>query len=169
MEEIKLTPRQWALKRYLTQYRNGYYHSIEEIVANVVDSNGKPWYQLNTNPYTHDKCVALGADIKAINWSCSQGYSIIIKDKKGGAKLCESEEELNTWRNAELKKVEKKYQYLNNLKWKAERDGTMPFINQANNVVDFEKQDLKVVEVYKPSEEKEEDLQQYDLWGNPVL
>lgn len=164
MDEIKLTPRQWSLKRFLEDnFKSGYYFSIEELVENVRDTNGLPYYKLNKNPYTHDKCVALGSDIKAINWNCNQGYKIIIKNEKGGAKLCESEEELNAWRDAELKKVEKKYQYLNNLKWKADRDGTMPILNQNLKPVE----ELKVVDVYK--QEEDDNLKQYDLWGNEVL
>lgn len=164
MDEIKLTPRQWLLKRFLeNNFKSGYYYSIEELVESVRDANGNKVYKLNTNPYTHDKCVALGSDIKTINWNCNQGYKIIIKNEKGGAKLCESEEELNSWRNAELKKVEKKYQYLNNLKWKAERDGTMPILNQNLKPVE----ELKVVEVYKKDEE--EKPKQYDIWGNEII
>ena len=164
--EIKLTSRQWALKRFLeNNFRSGYYFSIEELVENVRDSEGNQYYKLNTNPRVHDKCVALGSDIKAINWNCNQGYKIIIKNEKGGAKLCESEEELNNWRNAELKKVEKKFQYLNNLKWKAKRDGTMPILNQNLNEV----KDLKPVEVYQKEEEDDDELKQYDIWGNEII
>lgn len=164
MEQEKLSTRCWCLKKFLEDnFKSGYYFSIEELVENVRDANGLPYYKLNKNPYTHDKCVALGSDIKAINWNCNQGYKIIIKNEKGGAKLCESEEELNAWRDAELKKVEKKYQYLNNLKWKADRDGTMPILNQNLKPVE----DLKVVDVYK--QEEDEELKQYDLWGNEVL
>ena len=165
MEQNKLTSRCWALKRFLEDnFVSGRYYSIEELVESVRDSQGNKYYQLNTNPYTHDKCVALGADIKKINWNCNQGYSIIIKNEKGGAKLCESEEELNKWRDAELKKVEKKYQYLNNLKWKAERDGTVPIINQNMRVL--EEKELKPVEVYKKEEKTK--VVQYDIWGNEI-
>ena len=163
-EQPKLTPRQWSLKKFLeNNFVSGKFFTIEELVANVVDSNGNPYYKLNTNPRIHDKCVALGSDIKTINWNCNYGYKIIIKNEKGSAKLCESQEEFDSWRNSELEKVERKYQYLNNLKWKATRDGTMPIINQALKPVDYEKHDLKVVDVF------EEELEQYDLWGNPVI
>jgi len=143
-----LTTRQWRLKDFLERnHIDGKYWSIEEIVENVRYRDGSKCYELNTNPRSHDKCVALGSDVKAINWDIQEGQKIIIKDKKGGIKLAENEAEFNAWRTAELEKVESKYQYLNNLKWKAKRDGTMPIINQAMNVVDTTK-DLKEVNCY---------------------
>ena len=163
-EQKKLTSRQWALKIFLEKYFiSGRYYSIEELVESVRDSQGNKWYKLNTNPYVHDKCIALSADIKEINWNCNYGYKIIVKDKKGGAKLCESEQEFNEWRDKEMKPVIRKFEYLSNLKWKADRDGTMPILNQALNPVD----ELKPVDVYeKPNDEKENEAVQYDLWGN---
>lgn len=166
-EQKKLTSRQWALKRFLEEhFVSGRYWSIEEIVESVRDSQGKKWYNLNTNPYVHDKCVALGSDIKQINWNCNYGYKIIVKDKKGGAKLCESEQEFNEWRERELKPLIRKLEYLNNLKWKSERDGTMPILNQALNPVE----ELKPVEVYEKEESKEDDRKpkQVDIWGNEM-
>ena len=143
-----LTTRQWRLKDWLEKnHINGRYWSIEEIVDNVKYTSGEPCYKLNTNPHIHDKCAALGADVKAINWDCSEGQKIIIKDKFGGVKLAETEIEFNGWRLTQLEKLEKSYQYLNNLKWKARRDGTMPFINQALNPLDPNK-DLKPIECY---------------------
>ena len=169
--EKGLTPRQWCLKRFLEDnFIPGHFFSIEELVRGVLLPNGEPAYKLNTDPHKHDKCIALSGDIKTINWSCQEGYKIIIKDSFGGAKLCESEVEFNTWRNAELEKVNKKYQYLNNLKWKADRDGIAPIINQAGNPVDYDKKDLKSVEVYMKPTEEEKGLEYtgIDIFGNPT-
>ena len=163
-EQGNLTPRQWLLKKWLeTNFVSGRYWSIEELVENVRNNRGEKVYKLNTNPYVHDKCIALGSDIKNINWNCNYGYKIIVKNSKGGAKLCESEQEFIEWRTKELKPLEKKFKYLNNLKWKAERDGTIPILNQRLNVVD----EPKVVEVYQKQEESEKP-KQYDLWGNEI-
>lgn len=141
-EEDKLTPRQHRLRNWLTyHFESGRYFTIEEIC------NADIGYTLNTNPKTHDKCIALANDIKAINWNICERYKIIIKDNKGSCKLAESETEFNAWRDAELAKVEKKYQYLNNLKWKAARDGTVPVVNQANRALKPE--ETTVVEVYQ--------------------
>lgn len=138
----KLTPRQHALRNYLdNNFESGKYFSIEEIC------NAGLGYELNTNPKSHDKCIALSNDVKAINWCVTERYKIIIKNKKGGVKLCESEEEFNNWRDNELKKLERKYQYLNTLKYKEQRDGTTPFINQAGRVLDID--EIKPVEVFK--------------------
>lgn len=170
MEQSKLSPRQWLLKRFLEEnFVSGKFYSIKEICDLVVYPSGEKAYIYNTDPYNHDKCVALGNDVRAINWSVSEGYKIIIKDKKGGVKLCENESEFIEWRNNELRPLEKKYAYLNNLKWKAERDGTMPIINQANNPVDTTK-DLKSVKVYAEEEKEGEtknarDYTTCDIWG----
>ena len=138
----KLTPRQHALRNFLdNNFEGGKYFSIEEIC------NAGLGYELNTNPKSHDKCIALSNDVKAINWCITERYKIIIKNKKGGVKLCESEAEFNEWRDAEMKKVERKYQYLNTLKYKEQRDGTTPFINQAGRVLDID--EIKPVEVFK--------------------
>jgi len=143
-----LNTRQWRLKDWLEKnHISGKYWSIEEIVENVKFTNGENCYRLNTNPHIHDKCAALGADVKAINWDCEEGQKIIIKDRYGGVKLAETEYEFNEWRLQQLDKLEKSYKYLNNLKWKAKRDGTMPILNQALNPVDPNK-NLKPIECY---------------------
>lgn len=161
----KLTVRQLALRNFLEKnFVSGHYFSIEEICFNLLDPYGNPYYQYNTDPRIHDKAAALGADIKTINWNNDDGYRIIIKDSKGGCKLAENEEELNSWRNAELKKVEKKYQYLNNLKWKAKRDGTMPILDQENKPVEKP----KIVEVYKQVEEDEK-YEQLNFFGISMI
>lgn len=145
MEQKGLTTRQHRLKDFLEQhFISGKYWSIEEICENVKYGDGTPCYILNTDKAKHDKQIQLSADVRAINWNCVDGYKIIIKDKYGGMKLCESEEELNTWKNKELAKVERKYQYLNNLKYKANRDGQAPIYNQALN----ENKENKITQVY---------------------
>jgi len=133
----KLSPRAWALKRFLEENQGQHrYFSIKEICDNVFLPDGTNAYTFNTDPYKHDKCIALSNDVKSINWTVNEGYKIIIKDKFGGVKICESESEFNEWKERELKPLVRKFQYLNNLSWKAERDGTMPIINLANNPVE---------------------------------
>ena len=140
-----LTSRQHRLVDYLKDnFISGKYFSIEEIC------NADIGYVLNTNPKTHDKCVALGSDIRAINWAVAQRYSIIIKDKKGGCKLCESKSEFELWKNEEKAKVERKYQYLNTLEFKADRDGTMPIINLNDRALNDN--ELEFVDVFKGGE-----------------
>lgn len=137
-----LTSRQHRLVDYLKDnFISGKYFSIEELC------DAELGYVLNKNPKIHDKCASLSADIRAINWAIAQRYSIIIKDKNGGCKLAESKDEFETWKKAEKEKVEKKYQYLNNLEYKADRDGTMPLINLNDRVL--EENELEFVEVYK--------------------
>ena len=111
------------------------YYSIEEIVDRVVDSEGKPYYKLNTNPYNHDKCVALSNDVRTINWTIVDRYHIILKDNKGGIKLCESKEEFEAWKEETKAPLIKKLGYLSNLEWKEKREGTMPLINLKNRVL----------------------------------
>lgn len=130
-----LTTEQWLLKNYLEKnFRPNYYFSVEEVCNNVLRADGTPIYKLNTSEKCHAKCIKLWKDIRDINYDCEQGQKIIIKNKQGGMKYAESEEEFNAWRDHELKKVEKQYKYLNNLKWKANRDGDIPLLNQALNV-----------------------------------
>ena len=138
--------RQHALMDWLkANFVSGRYFSIEEIVEGVKDSQGNPYYKLNTNPYKHDKCVALSSDVKDINWSITERYHIILKDRKGGCKLCESKVEFNAWKKYEQEKVETKSKYLNNLVYKESRDGTCPIINLAGNPIDLN--DVHPVEV----------------------
>ena len=132
-----LVDRQHRLMDFLKDnFISGRYYSIEELVDRVVDSEGKPYYKLNTNPYTHDKCVALSNDVSTINWAITDRYHIIIKDTKGGCKLVESETEFNAWVEKEKAPLIKKLGYLSNLKWKENREGTMPIVNLANNLID---------------------------------
>lgn len=137
-----LTPRQHRLVDYLKDnFVKGKFFTIEEICAANLG------YVLNTNPRIHDKCAMLGSDIRAINWAIAQRYSIIVKDEKGSCKLCESREEFDTWKDKEKAKVERKYQYLNNLTYKANLDGTAPIINLNDRALDLE--EIECVEVFK--------------------
>ena len=147
-----LTTRQHRLKDWLKEhFESGRFFTIEEVVAGVVDSEGVPYYTLNTNPRTHDKCVALGSDVKELNWHTNRDrYIPIIKDNKGSIKLCESREELEEYIAKEKRKVEKAYKYYNHLNSLIAIDGTMPFINLANNVVE----NIKPIDVYAKEGEK---------------
>ena len=90
------------------------------------------------------KCAKLGKMVRDINWNCEEGQKLIIKNAEGSIKLAESKEEFDAWRESELKKLESKYQYLNNLKWKQDRDGQTPLFNQKLN----ENTENKSVECY---------------------
>ena len=140
---MSLTTRQHQLKNYLeTHFESGKFFSIEEIC------NAGLGYVYNTNPYTHDHCVALGNDVKALNWATDvERYTPIIKDAKGGIKLCESEEELNEFVEKQKRKVEKAYQYANHLKSLKFIDGQVRFINLNNRVLDED--EMKPIDVYK--------------------
>ena len=147
-EQRKLTTRQHRLRDWLeANFESGRFFSIEEIVRGVVDSEGEPYYTLNTNPKVHDKCACLSADVRAINWCIVDRYKIIIKDDKGGCKLAENASEFNDWYEEQKTKLETKYKYLNNLKFKAQRDGIIPVVNQADRALDIE--EMKPVEVFK--------------------
>lgn len=140
-----LTPRQHRLVDYLEDnFKKGKYFSIEEICATNLG------YELNTNPYSHDKCVALGNDIRQINWKIGSRYSIIVKDKKGGCKLCESKEELETWREEEKKPLITKLEYLNNLKYKASFHDQVVLINLNDRALEEDEYDF--VKVFKGEE-----------------
>lgn len=130
--ENGLTPRQWALKRFLeNNFISGRFFSIEEICENVYLPNGYRAYELNTNPRKHDKCIALSNDVREINWNVCEGYKILVKDKKGGVKLCETRKEFEEWRENELKPIERKCKYLNNLVWKKNEDETVPLFKKS--------------------------------------
>ena len=141
-----LIDRQHRLMDFLKDnFISGRYYSIEEIVDRVVDSEGKPYYKLNTNPYNHDKCVALSNDVRTINWTIVDRYHIILKDNKGGIKLCESKEEFEAWKEETKAPLIKKLGYLSNLEWKEKREGTCPIVNLANNPIDID--EVKPIEV----------------------
>lgn len=139
--------RQQLLKQWLVDnFQSGRYYSIEEVVASVVDENGDYVYRLNKNPYNHDKCAVLSNDVRQINWSVDEGWKIIIKDTKGGIKLCETEEEFKTWKEHEKEPVERKCKYLNQLVFKVKRNGEMPFLDGSNNPVPID--NLKPIESF---------------------
>ena len=137
-----LTPRQHRLVDYLeNNFEHNKFFSIETIC------NSDLGYELNTNPRTHDKCIALGNDIRQINWRIGHRYSIIVKNKKGGCKLCESQIEFDDWKESELKPLERKWQYLNNLSYKASWQDTAPLINLNGRALDID--EIKYVDVFK--------------------
>ena len=147
-QESNLTTRQHRLIDFLKDnFVSGKYFSIEEIVEYFKDKNGEPYYKLNTNPYNHDKCVALSNDIRKINWNITdRHHTIIVKDKKGGCKLCESETEFDNWRKRELEPIETKCKYLNNLVWKSNQEGVVPLVNQKGRALTPE--EMKPIEIY---------------------
>lgn len=137
-----LTPRQHRLIDYLEEnFESGKFFSIESLC------NADLGYELNTNPKSHDKCIALGNDIRQINWKIGHRYSIIVKDKKGGCKLCESQTEFDDWKDSEKKPLERKWEYLNNLTYKARLHDTAPFINLKNRAL--EENEIEFVDVFK--------------------
>ena len=137
-----LSTRQHRLLDYLQDnFQKGKYFTIEELCqANL-------GYTLNTNPRVHDKCAMLGSDIRTINWKIGYRYSIIVKDKKGSAKICESKQEFDEWRDEEKARIDKKYQYLNNLQYKASFDGTTPLVNLNDRALDID--EIEPVSVFK--------------------
>ena len=140
-----LTTEQWLLKKWLEDhFEYGRFFTIEEICDQVRWRDGNPIFTLNTNPKIHDKCAKLGKMVRDINYNCEEGQKLIIKNAEGSIKLAESKEEFDAWRESELKKLETRYQYLNNLKWKQERDGSIPLFNQKMN----ENTENKSVECY---------------------
>ena len=146
---MSLTSEHHILKKWLSDnFVMGKFFSIEEIVANVKYPDGTPMFKLNTNPYSHDKCIRLSKMVKELNWATDvERYIPIIKDTKGGIKLCESEEELNDFVEKQKRKVEKAYQYANHLKSLKFIDGQVRFINLNNRVLD--ENEMKPIDVYK--------------------
>lgn len=152
LEELKnqpLTTRQHRLKDFLEDnFVSGKFFTIEEVVENFKDNEGQPYYKLNTNPYTHDKCIALANDVKALNWKTGvERYIPIVKNSKGSIKLCENREELEIYINHEKKKYEKAWKYYNHLNGLISLEGTIPFMTQANRVL--KDSEIKPIEVFK--------------------
>ena len=147
MNTKKLTIRQHNLKNWLkNNFVSGKYFSIEEIC------NADIGYVLNKDPKIHDKCRPLGYDVTQLNYKTGvERYIPIIKDKKGGIKLVENKDELDTYIKEEKDKLEKKYQYLNHLVGVEKLDGTVPVVNLAGRALAPE--ETKVVKVYYASEE----------------
>lgn len=145
----KLTTEHHILKNWLiNNFESGRYFTIEEIIENVRYPDGKAVFKLNTNPYSHDKCIKLANMVKELNWATGvERYIPIIKDSRGSIKLAESKEELDKYIAKERKKVEKHYQYYNHLTSLAELHDTIPFINLANRVLN--ENELQPVEVFK--------------------
>lgn len=136
-----LTSRQHRLKDYLKKnFQSGRYFSIEEICQAGLG------YVLNTNPKAHDKCLALSNDCRAINWCITERYIPIIKDSKGGCKLAESKDEVDSFIKHQREQIETKAKYLNIIESKIEKDGYAVFINLKNRVLDDD--EIKPIEVF---------------------
>ena len=151
MEEKRqkgLTTRQHRLKDWLNDnFVSGKFFSIEEVVKGMVDKEGKPYYELNKNPRKHDKCIALSHDVRAINFNITDRYIPIIKDKKGGIKLAENEDEVKTFVGRLQKQVENQCKYYNTIIYKSKLDGTVPLFTLAGRVL--AEDELKPVDAYK--------------------
>ena len=149
LTQKQLETRQHRLKDWLEEnFVSGKFWTIEEIVKNVRDSEGNPYYVLNTNPHVHDKCIALANDVKELNWHTGrERYIPIIKDKRGAIKLAECKKELEEYVQKEKDKIENTYKYYNHLNSLIELEGTIPFINQANRVLGDD--EIKPIEVYQ--------------------
>lgn len=142
MKTNKLTTRQHSLKNFLEKHQEkGKWFTIDELCqANI-------GYELNTNPRVHDRCIALSQDIKQLNWATNvERYIPIIKRKDGACKLAENKEELLAFVKHEKEKVERTYQYANHLQSLIELDGTTPFINLADRVL--EDKEIKPIDIY---------------------
>ena len=139
----KLTTRCHRLKDYLyDNFESGKYFSIEEICGAGLG------YKLNLNARCHDRCLPLAQDVKKLNWATNvERYIPIIKNKQGGIKLCESEQELKDFVAKEEKRVEKICEYKNHLKSLINVDGSVPIINLANRALKLD--EMKPVDVYK--------------------
>lgn len=146
---MKLTTRQHNLKNWLEDnFISGKYFSIEEIC------NADIGYHLNRDPKIHDKCVSLGRDVKQLNYATNvERYIPIIKDKKGGIKLCETEQELKVFIEGEKKRLENAYKYLNHLEGLISVDGTVPVVNLANRALKPE--ETQVVSIYVHEETRD--------------
>ena len=143
-----LNRRQHALIDYLEDnFVSGKYFTIEEIVANLKDKDNNPYYKLNTNLRIHDKCASLGADIRAINWKIGYRYSVIVKDKKGSCKICESQQEFDEWKESEKKPLITKLEYLNNLSYKASWQDTAPLLNLNDRPLELD--EIEFIDVFK--------------------
>lgn len=141
-----LTTRQKALRQWLDDnFVSGKFFSIEEVVSGFIDNEGKPYYELNTNPKIHDKCIALGKDIKAINRLQIENYIPIIKDNKGGCKLAENKEEVKAFIEELREEAKNKAIYCNVIISKTNMEGIIPLFDVNGNVLT----DSKPIEVYK--------------------
>lgn len=143
-----LTTRQWRLKDFLEKhFEPGRFFSIREICDSVKFTDGSNCYKYDDRPTSHDRCVALGNDVRSINWEQCEGWKLIIKDKQGGVKLAESTEEFEKWWKEQHDALENRYKLLSVMKTKAEKDGMMPIFNMKLNPVDPNK-NLKPIDAY---------------------
>lgn len=143
-----LTTRQKALRQWLDDnFVQGKFFSIEEVVSGVVNEEGIPYYTLNKNPKTHDKCVSLANDIKQLNRKTIDNFIPIIKDDKGGCKLAENSEELKEFIEDLRREAKNKAIYCNTIISKTNMEGIIPLIDVQDRVIELE--NLKPIEVYK--------------------
>ena len=142
----KLTTRQHNLKNWLEDnFESGKWFTIEEVCEAGIG------YYLNKDPKSHDKCIALANDVKALNWATNvKRYIPIVKDKKGSIKLAESKQELKDFIQWQKDKVEQANKYANHLQSLIEIDGTMPIVNLANRCLGDK--ELKVISIYASEE-----------------
>lgn len=143
-----LNTRQHRLKDWLNDnFVSGKFFSIEEVVKGMVDKDGNPYYKLNKNPHKHDKCLLLSQDVRRINFNITDRYIPIIKDKDGGIKLAENEQEVKTFVGRLQKQVENQCKYYNTIIYKSKLDGTVPLFTLAGRVLTQD--ELKPVDAYK--------------------
>lgn len=148
MKTHKLTTECHLLKNWLeAHFVSGKYFTIEEIVENVRDGEGKPIFVLNTKPTTHDRCIKLANMVKELNWATNvERYIPIVKDKNGGIKLAENKAELEDFIRGLKHKVENANKYANHLQSIIDLQDTMPFINLANRCLNED--EIKPIEVF---------------------
>ena len=84
---VELTPRQWALKRFLDDGVYEHWYSKEEICEALPEH-----YQLNHDPRIHDKCIAIYNDFKVLQTQAPIIQKIIVSNKKGQIKFGNREE-----------------------------------------------------------------------------
>lgn len=88
MKEAKeLTPRQWALKRFLDDGVYEHWYSKEEICEALPEH-----YKLNHDPRIHDKCITIYQDFKVLQTQAPVIQKIIISNSKGHIKFGNREE-----------------------------------------------------------------------------
>lgn len=146
--ERVLNTRQKELRKWLDDnFVSGKFFSIEEIVKDFKDEEGKPYYELNHNPKKHDRCLLLANDIKAINRLQKENFIPIVKDNKGGCKLAENKEEVKEFIEVLRAEAKNKAIYCNTIISKTNMQDMIPFIDFADRVLAPD--EVKPVNVYK--------------------
>lgn len=109
----KLSSRQEELLKFLEE-RKDVFTTIEDVcVASI--TNSKMTYKYNVIDKKHDKCIMLSDDVRKINRTVNDPSKIIIKDENGSVKLINNVSEFTDWYSKEIRKVSKKFSYLNDL------------------------------------------------------